>query len=198
VTFQRIQRKPRPTIPAGRIQEFLDTVDRATACPQKRCMVRIMLGLGLREGEVLGMRWEWFNPEQRTYTVGRAKGKEARVLPVPSWVWSQIMALPKTTSPWCFPDACLRPRRPNFLRGLLSRVRKEFGIGHITQHRLRASFASLHAEAGTPITEIQGMLGHKNITTTMIYVEQTLEAKRRAQDSLSKQLGLAVDGCRVV
>jgi integrase len=35
------------------------------------------------------------------------------------------------------------------------------------------------------------MLGHKNIQTTMIYVETSLDAKRRAQDSLSKQLGLA-------
>jgi len=62
----------------------------------------------------------------------------------------------------------------------------------VTQHRLRSSFASLHAsEAGTPISEIQSMLGHKNIQTTMIYVETSLEAKRRAQDALSVRLGLS-------
>jgi len=49
----------------------------------------------------------------------------------------------------------------------------------------------LHAEAGTPVPEIQGMLGHKNIATTMIYVETNLEAKRRSEDMLSKELGLA-------
>lgn len=42
----------------------------------------------------------------------------------------------------------------------------------------------------TPVAEIQGMLGHKQIQTTMIYVEQSLDAKRRAQDALSQKLGL--------
>jgi len=35
------------------------------------------------------------------------------------------------------------------------------------------------------------MLGHKNIQTTMIYVETGLVAKRKSQDVLSKRLGLA-------
>ena len=35
------------------------------------------------------------------------------------------------------------------------------------------------------------MLGHKNIQTTMVYVETSLEAKRRAQDTLSQRLGLS-------
>lgn len=35
------------------------------------------------------------------------------------------------------------------------------------------------------------MLGHRNIATTMIYFETSLEAKRKAQDTLSKALGLA-------
>lgn len=191
VTFLRVQRKPRPTLPAGRVQEFLDAVDRATASPQKQCMVRVMLGMGLREGEVLGMRWEWFDPSKLTYIVGRSKGKESRLLPVPHWVWSRLMALPKTTSPWCFTDANNKTLRPNALRGVLQKVRRELGLGRFSQHRLRATYATLLAEAGTPLSEIQSMLGHKNIQTTMIYVETSLENKRKAQDALSQKLGLA-------
>jgi hypothetical protein len=37
------------------------------------------------------------------------------------------------------------------------------------------------------------MLGHLSITTTMIYVEQSLENKRRAQDSMGRRLGLMVE-----
>ena len=65
--------------------------------------------------------------------------------------------------------------------------------GSNTKHGLRATFASLRALAGAPITEIQGMLGHKCITTTMIYIETSLEAKRRAQDALSLKLELALE-----
>jgi integrase len=71
----------------------------------------------------------------------------------------------------------------------LKRICKRLGLGNVTQHRLRATFATLHAQESTPITEIKGMLGHKSITTTMIYIEQSLESKRKAQDTLSQKLG---------
>lgn len=194
VTFLRIQRKPRPTLPAARVQEFLDAVDRATTCPQKRCMIRVMLGMGLRIGEVRGMRREWFDLTNRTYTVGKAKGKEARVIPVPSWLWTAIHDMPQPTlSDLLFPAEDGKPHRSQFCMKMLRQVCESMKLGNITQHRLRATFASLHAEAGTPITQIQGMLGHKNIATTMIYVETSLEAKRRAQDALSERLGFSIE-----
>ena len=160
--------------------------------PHAPVMVRVMIGLGMRESEVLGMRWEWFDSNQRTYVVGKAKGMEARVLPVPVWLWDAIQGLPKTLSEWVFPAEDGKPHHPHFCRKVLARVCKEMGLVGVTQHRLRSTFASLHAEMGTPITEIQGMLGHKNILTTMLYVETSLDAKRMAQDALSQRLGLAL------
>jgi integrase len=155
-------------------------------------MIRVMVGLGLREGEVLGMRREWFDFNNRNYVVGKAKGKEARVIPVPSWLWAALHNMPQPQlNDLMFPAEDGKPHRSQFCKKTLKKVCEAMKLGNITQHRLRATFASLHAEAGTPITEIQGMLGHKNITTTMLYVETSLEAKRRAQDALGLKLGLA-------
>jgi integrase len=191
VEFIRVQKKPRPTVPATQLQAFLSAVDQEARNPQVAVILRVMVGLGLREAEALGMRWEWFDPSQRTYVVGKAKGKEARVLPVPDWLWRSISTMPKSLSEWVFPAEDGNPHRSQFCRSALKRVCKTLGLGNVTQHRLRATFASLHAEAGTPITEIQGMLGHKSVQTTMIYVETSLDAKRAAQDALSQKLGLA-------
>ena len=187
----RVQKKPRPTVPASRFSEFLAAVDTHSHSPQVAVMLKVMLGMGMRESEALGMRWEWFDPEQRTYTVGKAKGKEARVLPIPTWLWTEIHTMHKTLSGWVFPGEGGQLHHPHFCKKALQRVSKELDLGNVTQHRLRATFASLHAEAGTPIPEIQGMLGHKDIATTMIYVETSMDAKRRAQDTLSQKLGLA-------
>lgn len=187
----RFQKKPRPTVPAGSMADFLEAADGASKDPQVGVMLVTMVGLGLRESELLGMRWEWVNIDQRTYQVGKAKGKEARILPISSWVWTRLESMPKTLSPWVFPDDEGKPYKKGHLRLPLERVCAKLGLGRVTQHRLRATFASLHAEAGTPVPEIQGMLGHKNIATTMIYVETSLAAKRRAQDTLSQKLGLA-------
>lgn len=192
VQQMKVQRKPRPVVPVARVKDFFAVVDGICTNPQVKVMLRVMVGLGLRQAEALGMRWEWFSDDQRTYTVGKAKGKEARVIPVPGWLWDSIHAMPKTLSEWVFP--CKKdgkPHRNNFLQKPLVAAAKKLELGHLTQHRLRATFASLHAQAGTPIHEIQGMLGHKNITTTMIYIETSLEAKRKAQDTLSLKLGLA-------
>ncbi len=189
----RVQKKPRPVLAVSMVQTFLASVDRHTRNPHAPVMVRVMIGLGMRESEVLGMRWEWFDANQRTYVVGKAKGKEARVLPVPDWLWSAIQGLPKTLSEWVFPAEDGKPHRPNYCRTVLDTVAKELNLGRLSQHRLRATHASIHAELGTPLPDIQALLGHKSITTTMLYIEQSLENKRRAQDSMGRRLGLMVD-----
>lgn len=192
VKFLRVQRRPRVIVPSVRLSDFLVAVDEEAKTLHPRIILRVMVGLGVREGEALGMRWEWFDPSFQTYTVGKAKGREARVLPVPDWLWGVIHGMSNPThSGWVFPAEDGNPHRSQYCTKVLKRVCKRLGLGNVTQHRLRATFASLHAEAGTPITEIQGMLGHKNIQTTMIYVETSLDAKRRAQDTLSQILGLA-------
>ncbi len=194
VDLLRVQRRPRPTVPASRVSEFLAAIDRSTRNPQVRVMVRVMLGLGCRSSEVAGMRWEWLDLEQRTYTVGRAKGKEARVLPIPSWLWTALQTMPKgTLSEWVFPTKDGKPHCAGFLRKPLMAAAKELGLGHLTPHRLRASFASLHAAAGTPLSELQTMMGHKDFKTLWGYIEQTLDARRDAQEGLGRHLGLTVD-----
>jgi integrase len=191
VELLKVQRKPRPTVPASRVAEFLAAIDDSTKNPQVRVMVRVMLGLGCRSSEVAGMRWEWLDPEQRTYTVGRAKGKEARVLPIPSWLWDSISIMPKPTlSEWMFPTRDGKAHCPGFLRKTLVKAAKKLGMGNLTPHRLRASFASLHAAAGTPLSELQTMMGHKDFKTLLCYIEQTLDARRDAQEGLGVKLGL--------
>lgn len=192
VELLKVQRKPRPTVPAGRVLEFLTAIDHASKNPQVRVMVRVMLGLGMRSSEVAGMRWTWVDPEQRTYTVGRAKGKEARVLPVPSWLWDALTTMPKDTlSGLIFPTKKGGQHCPGFLRKPLTAVAKRLELGNLTPHRLRASFATLHAAAGTPLSELQTLMGHKDYKTLWGYIEQTLDARRTAQDTLGQKLGLA-------
>jgi len=186
----KVQRKPRPILPATAISDYLAEIDRSRN-PHVPVMVRVLIGLGLRESEALGLRWEWFDSQRRTYCVGRSKTKSSRTIPVPQWLWDSLNQMPRMLSPWVFPAMDGEPHRPAFLRKPLARAAKKLGLGRLSAHRLRASFASFHSLFGTPITEIQSMLGHRSIVTTMIYVENSLEAQCRAQDNLSQKLGLA-------
>ncbi len=54
----RSSAKPRPTVPASVLPDYLAEMDRSRN-PHIPVMIRVIIGLGLRESEVLGMRWEW-------------------------------------------------------------------------------------------------------------------------------------------
>ena len=138
IEFFKVQKKPRPIVPARQFQNFLSAIDGAAQNPHVAVALRVMVGLGLRESEALGMRWEWFDPSRQTYVVGKAKGKEARVLPVPDWLWRSIHAMPKTLSEWVFPAEDGKPHRAQFCKKALQRVCKALQLGNVTQHRLRA------------------------------------------------------------
>lgn len=69
----------------------------------------------------------------------------------------------------------------------------------LTPHRLRATFATLHSLAGTPIRDIQAMLRHKHIGTTLIYIEDVPEIRwlaQRRMETLSGFGELGKEGAR--
>lgn len=186
----RIQKRPRPTVPGSKVVDFIQASERISKNTQVGVMLKTMIGLGLREAELLGMRREWLDFEQECYVVGRAKNKLPRVIPIPSWLLSALSPYSQATGEWVFPARDGKPHRSGFLRKALRRIAIDLDLGTVSQHRLRASFASLHAEAGTPITEIQGMLGHQTLQSTLIYIEPSMKARRDAQNALGQRLGL--------
>jgi integrase len=197
IKMQRVVPRVRPVVGIARHDAFLQGVDCVKTWTKHsqlaelpvRAAVRFMLGLGLREAEVLGAKWEWLSLDARTYTVGKSKGGRPRVLGVPDWVLPWLDALPRTASGWIFPDGAGHPHQHNWLLRALARGARVAGInGRLGNHRLRASFATRHAAAGTPLVDIQALLGHTSITTTRGYVEEEQDRLNTAQHRLAERL----------
>lgn len=195
----KVQRKPRPTLPVERVGEYLAALAEVRTGPgykpfprdaQVGTAVRLMIGLGLREKEALGARWEWLSWDRRTYTVGLAKGKEARVIPVPEWLLEHLRPLKRDLG-LMLPNKDGEQHPAGFTRAGLRAANKAVGVQGLSPHRLRGTFATLHSETGTPLQVIQALLGHKNISTTMAYVEAHLETARAGQDRLAERMGLS-------
>jgi len=185
----KVQKKPRPTMPLDVTREWLHEVDKASAgAPGTGTAVRLMFGLGLREGESISARWEWFDWERDTYTPGVTKGKEADPLPVPAWLRAYLAPLRRPEGLVAAkPDGW--PFKPGFARYAMKKANAACGIVGITPHRLRGSFATL-LSASVPIQDVQRVMRHKSHNTTMGYLEKNLSMVAQAQQRIAEKAQL--------
>ena len=96
VKMLKVQKRPRTTLPADIAREWFSSVD--AACAKSISIataIRMMFGLGLREGEAASARWEWMDWQRQTYTPGQTKGHEAEPVPVPQWLIAYLAPLRK-------------------------------------------------------------------------------------------------------
>ena len=204
IPFLRVQRRPKLTVAADDVPRFLASVD-ASRNPQVGICVRAMLFLGLRESEALHMRWEWFGHGLKTYIPGKfiddefaSKGGEADTLPVPEDLQARLRALTEgkvsPLSPWVLPAEDGKPHRPQFPKKAILRAGALVGVPGLTSHRLRGTCATLMARAGVDPFVIQQQMRHKDIKTTLRYVEVGAADLRDASDALMGRIGVPCPG----
>lgn len=157
---------------------------RAGALPWWSRWVAISLALrmGLRRGEVFGLRWTDIDFGAKRVTIARSynlapKSGKTRYLPLPASLvplleeWRRLC--PETAESLVCPVAhhgrwqMSSEKATHGLRLLL----KASGCRPLTRgwHALRHTFASQYLMAGGSIAALQQMLGHASVETTMIY-----------------------------
>ena len=157
---------------------------------QDRVMYLVAGMCGLRQAELLGLRWysvDWSAMKLRaardTFTRGHMKesGKsEAAGRGVPMTVevarelelHFQRSGFTEATD-LVFPNpATGRPQQRGEMHRRLKRTLKRAGIREeLSLHGLRHTFGTRLAAAGVPLVKIQEWMGHENAETTQIYVD---------------------------
>ncbi|WP_374625060.1 tyrosine-type recombinase/integrase [Pandoraea sp.] len=188
VKMLTVQRKVRATLPVALTAAWLQAIDRQAAEPV-RIAVRLMLAMGLRESEAASARWEWIDAARQTYTPGITKGREAEPIPMPPWLVDYLRPFRRATG-LIASRADGRAYGRGFTRQPIMSASQAIGIGHITPHRLRGTFATLLSENGTPIQAIQKVMRHKSPLTTIGYLEPDMQRVAAAQDKIALQYGL--------
>lgn len=189
VKMLKVQKRPRAILPLDVAQAWFDAVDEATRhAPAIGTAVRLMFGLGLREGESMTARWEWIDWERATYTPGITKGREADPVPMADWLRAHLEPL-RQAEGLIVAKASGQAFAPGFARQAFRQANRTCSIKGITPHRLRGTFATLLSEAGAPIQDIQRIMRHKNHSTTMGYLETNLGRAARAQNAIGEKAG---------
>lgn len=189
IAMLRVQKRPRTTLPIEMVKDWFEALDEAAGkMSAVGTAVRLMFGLGLRESEASGARWEWIDWDRRTYTPGVTKGREATAIPMPGWI-AERLGTTRSATGLIVARRNGRQLPAGYPRHAIRAANAACGIEGITSHRLRGTFATLLSEEGTPIQTIQAIMRHKDAKTTMAYLEVNHDRAAQAQDRISDRIG---------
>jgi integrase len=163
-------------------------------------MLAVLLGCGLRRGELLALQLEWIQKREEHWVIADlvGKGGHVRTVPMPAWVkdaldaWSTAAGITEGT---VF-RAINRVGRvwgdrmtAKVLWDVVRAAAAAAGIDKLAPHDLRRTCARLCHLAGGELDQIQFLLGHVSIQTT----ERYLGCKQKLRCAVNDRLGIEPD-----
>ena len=157
--------------------EQIDKLINAAANLKHRLILMTTYSAGLRIRETAELKPEHIDSKEMLINVERGKGGHQRYTCLSSKLLKELRRYYKICRPrpYLFPssykDRLGQPLTNQAIREIYHKTCKKAGIKNAAgPHTLRHSFATHLLEAGYDIRRIQVLLGHRRLTTTMIYL----------------------------
>ena len=177
-------------------EDYLDAAERLGYLP----MFMLALTTGIRQSELIALKWSDLNMKKRTLTIAENRAVERRELVeygsqtrsirlTPEVVDLLIMEHSKhPSSPLMFMHpATLKPYSPQMVRRMHNEIIKEAGIDHIRFTDLRHTCAILALKNGMDTKELAQMLGHYRPTITRQNYEPYLPHKVQKDEDIPNE-----------
>ena len=150
----------------------IDKLRSACTNEKERAVVEFLLSTGVRVDEMCKMDVSDVSMTEMTVHVRHGKGGKERITyitPVAVERLSKYLAKRKE-SDILFPNKDGNRMTTWGIRWILKQVAKRAGVEDVHPHRFRRTFATGLAKRGMDVREIQTLLGHSNINTTLEYI----------------------------
>jgi len=183
------QRKPKvlrmPEV-ASMIKARVDRPGGTSLAPRDRAIIELLYGSGIRRAELADLNLDDVDFGQRVAMV-TGKGNKRRMVPLTE---ASVMAMqsylhvrPASTDRAFF----LSNRNARLGLRQVWKIVKDYaarsGVDRATTHAMRHSFATHFIEGGGDVSSLQRLLGHANIATTQIYIDQSIAHLKKAFDA---------------
>jgi len=170
---------------------------------RNRAMLALLIGCGLRRGELLALRCEAVQSREDHWLLVdlRGKGGHVRTVPVPWWVKAAIdawtvragirdgiifRAINRTGRVWG------TGMTPKVIWDVVRLAARRAGIAALAPHDFRRTCARLCHLAGGALEQIQFLLGHVSIQTT----ERYLGGKQHLRTAVNDAIGIEPETIR--
>jgi len=184
------------TVEQGR-RLFAKPVSACLRAVRDRAMLALLLGCGLRRGEVIALTVDAIQQREERWVLTDLRGKAGhiRTVPVPDWVkvaldvWTTaagitegrvFRAIGRYGRPWG------RGMTPKVIWQVVRDAAQLAGVEVLAPHDLRRTCARLCYLAGGELEQIQFLLGHVSIQTT----EHYLGCKQRLRHAVNDYMGI--------
>jgi integrase/recombinase XerD len=172
-------------LPTVLTQEEVWRIINAPKNMKHRLLLMTTYSAGLRAGEVIKLKPEHIDSKRMLIKVEDGKGGKSRYTLLSKMLLKELRHYYKKYQPktYLFPSAYKGRGLLTYetVRSTYEDARKKKGPGI---HTLRHSFATHLLEAGYDLRKIQILMGHKSLTTTMIYLHVSRETLSKIKSPL--------------
>jgi integrase len=203
----RVSRKERPVLNRDEIGRLLEA-----APPLERTLLATAIFTGLRQGELLGLRWKDIDFDNQVIRVRSALDRRRRhVPPKTQHALRDVVLMPalaqalqqhRAESRFAHPEDYVFTTQVgtplhwgNLAPRTLKPALRKAGIRDLRWHDLRHTFASLLIAGGANITFVSRQLGHSSSQITLSVYAHLLDREEQAQrtrEMLQQMLGSVV------
>lgn len=152
----------------------IDQIRSACRNTRERALIEFLLATGVRVSELAGMDLEDVDTEKRTVHVRNGKGAKERITYISDVALSHLrkylLSRRESGEALFYGGKGHKRISTDGVQRLLHTIGERAGVPNVHPHRFRRTFATGLANRGMKVQEIQKLLGHSNINTTLQYV----------------------------
>jgi len=166
-------------------------------------IVLMAMTTGARKGELMNLRWCDVDFKDNTAYLGDSKNGTSRELHFAQVVMTELKRFQEVGTGLIFPSHEIPSQAMDFRKAWSKALRAanisekdilntdgSVKLEKFTFHCLRHGFCSALSDSGKEINQIAKLAGHKSIQTTMRYIHQGRDQKRKIVDELAQTFSL--------
>lgn len=186
IYFQKPKRNK--TIPNILTIEEVKKIIEVTNNSKHKLIIKLIYGTGLRVSEIVDLKKENINFNEKLIHIKLGKGKKDRFVKLPESIIEELNNFSKIgDSKYLFESQRGGKLTSKTIQLILSNSAKKAKIKkRVYPHLLRHGFATHLLEQGTDLRIIQKLLGHSSIKTTQIYTQISQASIKKVESPLDK------------